>query len=107
MKTDLEKLEELKKLTMKLVASKKRFLKLGEKRSEMSLSSHSDKAIGNANANLNWQAMEYDKLFREVHAVCVDCGLSSPKEDYSEIDYHPSPFHHYRHQPRLPLCRQG
>ena len=106
MNKDLEKLEELKNLLMKLVSSKKKFIKLSEKRSGMSYQDNTPKAIENAEANLNWHAMEYDKLFREVHAVAVDCGIASPKDDYSEIEYNPSAFHKYKHKPRIPKCRE-
>ena len=106
--SDIEKLEDLKKLVMELVRSKKKFDKLSARRSDMSLDSHTQKAIGNANANLNWHAMEHDKLLREVHAAAVDCGLADPRSEsyYSEIEYKPSGFHRYRFKPRVPLCRQ-
>jgi hypothetical protein len=103
---DLQLLEELKKLTAELVRSQKRFNALSEKRRNMSLDTHTQKRIGNAEADLNWHAMEHDQLFRTVHAVAVDCGLSLPKEDYSKIEYRPSSFHTYSYQPRIPLCRQ-
>lgn len=105
-KTDLEKLEELQAAVKRLVASKKQFNKLSEKRAAMSYSTHTDKAMGKANADLDWHAMDHDKLMHEAHAIAVDCGIAEPRADYSPIDYKPSGFHHYRHQPRLPLCRQ-
>ena len=106
MNKDLQKLEELKKLTMLLVSSKKRFIKLSARRSSMSHQDNTPKSIDTAEANLNWHAMEYDKLFKEVHAASVDCGIAAPKEDYSKIEYNPSAWHKYTHQPRIPLCRQ-
>jgi len=106
MSIDIEKLEDLKKLTMDLVRSQKRFNKLSLKRSDMSWDTSTRKQIENANADLDWHAMEHDKLVRQVHAASVDCGLSSPKDDYSEIEYNPSPFHKYTYKPRVPLCRQ-
>lgn len=106
MNKDLQIIEELKKLTASLVASKKRFLALSERRSSMSYQDNSKKSIENADANLNWHAMEYDKLLREVHAVCVDAGLAAPRSDYEKIEYNPSAFHRYSYQPRKPLCRQ-
>ena len=106
MKKDLEQLEELKTLIGRLVTSKKRFIKLSDKRSSINIQDSTSRAIESADANLNWHAMEYDRLFREVHAVAVDCGLSIPRGDYSEIEYNPSPFHKYSHQPRLPMCRR-
>jgi len=107
MSKDLQNLEELKKLVSLLVSSKKKFSKLSERRSEMSHQNNTPKAIGNAEANLNWHAMEYDKLFREVHAVAVNCGIAAPRDDYSEIEYNPSHFHRYQHKPRVPDCRKG
>lgn len=106
MKKELEKLEELKKLVISLVSSKKKFIKLSERRSGMSWQDSTPKSIDRAEANLNWHAMEYDKLFRAVHAVSVDCGLSKAKDDYSEIEYNPSAFHRYTHKPRVPECRK-
>ncbi len=106
MKTELEMLEELKAVTMKTVASKKKHSKTLERRSSMSMDSHSQKAIDNANASITWQAMELDKLKHELHAVSVDCGLSEPRSDYGLIWYEPSAFQKYKYQPRLPLCRQ-
>lgn len=105
MKTDLEKLEELKKAVARLVSSQKRFDQLSNRRRDMSMDTHTQSAIGKANANLDWHAMEHDKLLREVHAICVDCKLADPKDDYSAIEYNPSPFHRYAHQPRIPECR--
>ena len=106
MDKDLQKLEELKKLVVLLVASKKKFIKISEKRSGMSYQDNTRKAIDNAEANLNWHAMEYDKLFKTVHAVSVNCGLSLAKDDYSKIEYNPSAFHRYSYQPLIPDCRK-
>lgn len=103
---DLEKLKELKKLIVRLVSSKKKFIKLSERRSGMSHKDNTPKSIESAECNLNWHAMEHDKLFREVHAVSVDCGIAAPKSDYSEIEYNPSAWHKYTYKPRTPLCRQ-
>lgn len=107
MDSDLIKLEELKKLTMSLVSSKKKFIKLSDKRCAMTHADNTPKSIENAEADLNWHAMAHDKLFREVHAVSVDCGLSEPKDEYSDIEYNPSGWHKYMYKPRIPLCRQN
>ena len=106
MKKQLERLEELKKLTMSLVLSQKKFIKLSERRSSMSHMDNTPKAIQNAEANLNWHAMAHDKLTRELHAVSVDCGLSIAKDDYNEIEHNPSGFHRYTYQPRIPMCKR-
>lgn len=104
-KTDLEKLEDLKKLTMSLFSSLKRFNKMSDTRALMNHMDNTPKSIENMEAKLNWAAMDHDKLARQVHAASVDCGLSLPKDDYDEIEYNPSPFHKYKYQPRVPLCR--
>jgi hypothetical protein len=106
MKSDLDKLIELQNMVKNLVKSKKRMIQLSEKRSNMCMSTHTERAIDNANATLNWQAMEYDKLLNDVHACAVDCGIADPREKYGYIEYTPSAFQNYRHMPRLPLCRQ-
>jgi len=103
---ELQELKELKNLVMALVKSKKRFIKLSERRSGMSHQDNTPKAIENAECNLNWHAMEYDKLFRDVHAVAVDCGIASPKDDYNKIEYNPSAWHKYSYHPRIPNCRR-
>lgn len=104
--TDIEMLEELKKLTIELLKSAKRFEKLSEKRAKMTPFTHSKKAIEKANADLNWHAMAHDKLLRSVHAVSVDCEVSEPRNDYSEIEYNIDSFHVYKFQPRVPVCKQ-
>jgi thiamine biosynthesis protein ThiC len=106
MKRELILQEELKKLTVALVASTKKFIKLSEKRGSMNWQDSTRKAIDNANATLNWHAMEHDKLKRQLHAVSVDCGLSLAKDDYSDVEYNPSAFHKYTYKQRVPLCRQ-
>lgn len=103
---DLKKLEELKKELSRLIASKKKFLKLSEKRSSMSHSDNTKKSIESAEADLNWHAMEHDKIFRLVHALSVDCGLSLAKDDYSDVEYNPSQFHKYTFKQPLPMCRK-
>lgn len=106
MSQDTVLLVELKKLTAKLVQSKIKFDKLSQARQGMSMSTHTARRIEAADASLNWHAIEHDKLFREVHAVSVDCGLSAPRSNYDRIEYNPSSFHRYTHQPRIPICRK-
>jgi len=103
---ELEQLEQLLSEVKRLVASKKKFVQLSNKRREMDPQNSTFKAIGRVNADLNWHAMEHDKLVHDVHALCVDCELAEPRKDYGRIDYHPDSFHHYQYQPRIPLCRQ-
>lgn len=109
MTNELEDLEQLKYLTMELLKSKKKFIKLSEKRASMSHADNTPKAIENAEANLNWHAMSHDKLTRDLHAVSVDCGISEPrsKDDYGVVTYKPSGWHEYTHQPRVPKCIKG
>lgn len=107
MEKELKHIEELKKLVSALLVSQRRFIKLSEKRSSMSYQDNTPKSIENAEASLNWHAMEHDKLLREVHAVSVNCGISTPKDDYSEVEYNPSAWHKYRHKPRVPECRKA
>lgn len=104
--TDLEKLESLKKAITALVASQKKFLKLSERRSGMSFSENSPKQIDRAEVDLNWHAMEHDKLKHTAHALCVNCGLADPRDGYGPVVYNPSPFHRYKYQPLLPECRK-
>lgn len=106
MDADLAKLEDLKKMVARLVASKKKFLQLSETRRNMSTCTHTHKRIENAEATLNWHAMEHDKLVHDTHAAAVDCDLAEPRDDYCAIEYKPSPFHQYTHMPRVPLCKQ-
>lgn len=103
---ELSKFDELKKVTARLFASQKRFAQLSEKRSAMSIDTHTPNQIGKANADLDWHAMDHDKLMHEAHAIAVDCGLAAPRDNYEPVEYRPTGFHHYRHQPRRPLCRQ-
>ena len=103
---ELEQLEELKKMVGDLVKSKKRFNQLSQKRSDMCTSTHTARSIDKANANLDFHAIEYDKLYRDVHACAVDCGIASPRDNYEKLEYNPSAYHRYTYQPRIPLCRQ-
>jgi len=106
MSKELEQLEELKTMVGDLVKSKKRFIQLSKKRSDMCISTHTARSIDNANANLDFHAIEHDKLFRDVHACAVDCGIASPRDNYEKVEYNPSAYHRYSYQPRIPLCRQ-
>ena len=57
-------------------------------------------------ADLAWLGMDIDKAERDAHAAAVDCGLADPRsvDSYGPVDYRPSAFHHYRHQPAVPRC---
>ena len=54
MDKNLQSLEELKRITMNLVKSKKKFIKLSDRRSGMRYQSNTPKAIDNAEANFNF-----------------------------------------------------
>ena len=58
-------------------------------------------------ADLSFLGMDIDKTVREAHAAAVDCGIADARgpDDYGPVDYRPSGFHHYRHQPTRPRCR--
>ena len=57
-------------------------------------------------ADLTWLCMDIDKATLEAHAAAVDCDIADPRsaDRYGMIEYRPSAFHHYRHQPTLPRC---
>lgn len=59
-------------------------------------------------ADLSWLGMDIDKAMREAHAAAVDCDIADPRaaDRYGQVDYRPSSFHHYKHQPTKPRCRQ-
>ena len=102
MTQELDDLNELKKLTSSLAAAIKR-------RNALSGKSYEDmtpKQAQKNGADLTWLGMDIDRLKREMHAGAVNIGIAEPREDYSDVDYHPSAFHHYRYKQRLPRCRQ-
>ena len=102
MSQELDDMSELKKLATSLVSAIKR-------RDSLSGKSYADmtqKQVQKNGADLTWLGMDIDKLKREMHAVVVDIGIAEPREDYGDIDYRPSAFHHYRYKQRKPRCRQ-
>lgn len=102
MSQEIYDLSKLKKMATSLVSAIKR-------RDALSGKSYADmtqKQVQKNCADLTWLGMDIDKLKREMHAVAVDIGIAEPREDYHDIDYHPSAFHHYRYKQRLPRCRQ-
>ena len=102
MSQELDDVNQLKKLATSLAAAIKR-------RDTLSGKSYADmtqKQVQKNGADLTWLGMDIDKLKREMHAISVDIGISEPRDDYGDIDYHPSAFHHYRYKQRLPRCRR-
>ena len=86
-----------------IAARKKQAVMSGKDYSQMT-----QRAIGNHSANMSWLGMEIEKSMHEAHAAAVDCGIAEarPVEQYGDIDFRPSAFHHYRHTPTRPRCRQ-
>lgn len=101
----MDKIHDLQRLQShikSLIAMRKRLEKLsGKEYSQMT-----ERAIQKNSADLSWLGMDIDKAEREAHAAAVDCGIADPRdpERYSEVDYRPSSFHHYRHKPTKPRC---
>lgn len=104
-KTEL--LLELKDAVASLAKEKKRYDRMSEKRRLMSPENATPKRIQNAEADLNWAAADIIKMEADLHAVCVDCGLAAPKDNYEPIELRPSSFHTYNYQPRIPICKQS
>lgn len=102
MSQELDDLNELKKLATSLFSAIKRRESLSGK----SYYDMTQKQAQKNGADLTWLGMDIDKLKREMHALAVDIGIAEAREDYLDIDYHPSSFHHYRYKQRLPRCRQ-
>ena len=88
-----------------LIAMRKRLSALSDK----DLSNMTPKAAQKNGTDRTWLCMDIDKAEREAHAAAVDCGLADPRSpaSYGPVDYRPSAFHHYRHTPTVPRCRQG
>lgn len=86
-----------------LIALRKRQAKAAEK----SYMDMTPKQAQKASYDAAWLGMEIDKVEREAHAAAVDCGIADPRDasSYGPVDYRPSAFHHYRHQPSKPRCR--
>ena len=95
----------------RLAAHVKNLIAMRKRQEAMSGKDYSQmtkRQVQNNVADLAWIGMEIDKVEREAHAAAVDCGLADPRgvNDYGPVDYHPSAFHHYRHTPTRPRCRQ-
>lgn len=56
------------------------------------------------NADLNWLAMEINKIEYELHVACVDASLADLRnaEHYKEQEFRPSGWHTYRWMPPQP-----
>ena len=102
--TDLADLTRLHGHIKRIIEMRKRLATLGAK----DFSEMTPKAAQKNGADRNWLCMDIDKAEREAHAAAVDCGIADPRspESYGPVDYRPSAFHHYRHTPTVPRCRQ-
>jgi len=100
----IEDLARLQTQVKSLIASiKKRDAIAGKDYSQMTA-----RQVQKNGADLSWLGMAIAKATLEAHAAAVDCGIADPrdKERYGPIDFRPSAFHHYTHQPTKPRCRQ-
>lgn len=102
-----QKLEDLLRLqshVKTLIAN----LKRQDAMSGKDYSQMTQKQVQKNGADLSWVGMDIEKGMREAHAAAVDCGIAQPKaaDQYGPVDFRPSAFHHYRHQPTKPRCRQ-
>ena len=102
--SDLADLTRLYGHVKNIIAMRKRLAALSDK----NLYDMTPKQAQKNGADRTWLCMDIDKAEREAHAAAVDCGLADPRspESYGPVDYRPSAFHHYRHTPTVPKCRQ-
>lgn len=103
--SDLADLIRLQGHVKRIVEMRKQLAVLSDK----DFSGMTPKAVQKNGTDRTWLCMDIDKAEREAHAAAVDCGIADPRsaESYGPVDYRPSAFHHYRHTPTLPKCRQG
>ena len=100
--SSIEDLERLQRHIKSIIAMRKRQSALGGK----DYFNMTQRQVQKNGADLTWLGMDIDKAEREAHAASVDCGIADPRsaDRYGPIDYRPSAFHHYRHQPTVPRC---
>lgn len=98
---DIDNIENLHKLITSYRRDRKRFVKLSEKSMRDDLTRNQSQKN---NADMNWAAMELDKLEHQIHALCVDAGLADVRSNdaYGPITYQPSGFHLYVYNPPKP-----
>lgn len=102
--TDLADLARLQGHLKTIVATRKRLDAMNDR----DLMSMTPKQAQKLWADRSWLCMALDKAEREAHAAAVDCGIADPRpvDQYGPVEYRPSAFHHYRHQPTVPRSRQ-
>lgn len=103
--SDLDDLARLQRHIKNIIAMRKRLLALSDK----SYADMTPKQAQKIDTDKTWLCMDIDKAEREAHAAAVDCGIADPRSPahYGTVDYRPSAFHHYKHTPTLPKCRQA
>jgi hypothetical protein len=91
---ELEQLEQMLALLKNIKRANVKKGKLSDKLAKMDHYNSTPKRIGAANANLNWECMNYDKLkvdfARLFKDSCLDVGVS-------EREYNPSGFHSFKY----------
>lgn len=98
----MEDCERIASLAKNLLAERKKY----ERRSNARHDELSSKQAQKLNVDLNWAAMEIDKIERQLHVACVDAGIADLREPshYTERHYHPSGWHHYTWTPPQPAA---
>ena len=74
----------------------------------MSTETHTIKRIQNAEADLNWAAMELDQREHFLHIAVVEARICRAYEPdhYGEIEYHPSGWHTYKFDKKAPFSEE-
>ena len=100
----IDDLTRLQAIVKSLIAMRKRQDALGGK----DYSIMTARKVSQNGADMAWLGMDIEKAMAEAHAAAVDCDIADPRaaDRYGPMDFHPSGFHHYRHQPTKPRCRQ-
>lgn len=99
-----EQIDKIDKTWKALKVETIKFHKLSEKRANMDYRTHTQRAIENADASLNWSAMNLDKLEHYFHLSVVNAGLANhfPYSHYGEVTHRPSAWQEYKFMKELP-----
>jgi hypothetical protein len=101
MKKDIEIID-------KLIHELKEIKKLHAKNlklSERDTSEMTQRRRENHYVDMGWNAMDRIKREHEAHALCVELGFASKKDDYSEVILYPDNWHKYNYKPREPFAK--
>jgi len=100
-----EDCERLAALARRLLAERKRYNRMRDRALSDSISRTARQKL---EADLNWAAMEIEKMEITLHVACVDAGLADRREPqhYEQRYFRPSSFHTYTWQPPLPRSMQ-